>query len=226
MPRYINITGEKYGKLTAIERIGRHKYGGALWLFKCDCGKDRIADSSSVRTGRILSCGCAAREASVKNWKIFCDAANSARLTHGLSGKRVYDIWRSMVSRCHNPKNIGWKNYGSRGITVCDEWRNDPKVFAEWALSNGYHDDLSIDRISNNMGYSPNNCRWISSKEQCNNRRSNRLVTIGDETKTVQQWAEQFNIDKTTLRYRLNHGWDTTKALSTKVSHGNVNVST
>ena len=113
---------------------------------------------------------------------------------HGLRHTRIYTIWRAMRQRCNNPHCINYKAYGGKGIKVCDEWQN-PKTFAEWAFANGYSDSLTLDRIDVSKGYTPDNCRWTTAREQSRNRRSNIPITIGNTTKTLTEWCEIFNLD-------------------------------
>lgn len=134
-------------------------------------------------------------------------------IKHGEFGTRLYGIWSKMIGRCDD---TGDKLYGGRGIKVCDEWR-DYRAFAEWARNCGYSDILTIDRIHNDGNYEPSNCRWATPKQQANNRRSNRLVTYNNRTKTLQQWADYVGMKSHTLKYRLNKGWDIESALMTPV---------
>lgn len=120
---------------------------------------------------------------------------------------RLRGVWRNMIQRCHNPNHPQYCSYGGRGITVCDEWRNDYPCFREWALKNGYAQGLTIDRIDNNGGYSPQNCRWATYKEQNRNKRSNRNITLNGETKCLSEWAEFFGIGVPIVTRRLNDGW-------------------
>lgn len=120
---------------------------------------------------------------------------------------RLRGVWRNMIQRCHNPNHRQYCSYGGRGITVCDEWRNDYSCFREWALKNGYAQGLTIDRIDNNGGYSPQNCRWATYKEQNRNKRSNRNITLNGETKCLSEWAEFFGIGVPLATRRLNDGW-------------------
>lgn len=135
---------------------------------------------------------------------------------HGGTGTRLYSCWATMKYRCHNTNAQGYKRYGGRGINVCDEWANSFLQFKEWALNNGYADNLTIDRIDNNKGYSPENCRWATAKEQGRNRGDNRLLTLNGETKTLIEWAEIAGIGVATLHSRLfKHGWSLEKSLTT-----------
>lgn len=126
--------------------------------------------------------------------------------------KRLRKIWESMHERCEYAKHPHFKDYGGRGISVCDEW-SLYLPFAKWAFKNGYSPDLSIERVDHNGDYSPRNCRWATMKEQQNNKRSNRLVSFQGETLTISQWSERIGIEKTTLRERLNSGWSIEDAL-------------
>ena len=124
-----------------------------------------------------------------------------------MSKTRPYDIWQNMKGRCYNPHNPRYDRYGGRGITVCDEWKEDFNAFYEWSVQNGYSDDLTIDRIDNDKGYSPDNCRWATQEEQARNRESNIKITIGNATKTLKEWCEIFELDyrKINMRYRRNN---------------------
>lgn len=135
--------------------------------------------------------------------------------THGLGKTRIYRIWSCMRNRCNNPKHSEYHRYGGRGIAVCSEW-DDVRRFAEWAKENGYADDLTIDRIDNDKGYAPDNCRWIPKREQAANRCTSHLVTSKGETHNLREWAKITGIDEGTLRRRISIlKWDTEKALTT-----------
>ena len=135
---------------------------------------------------------------------------------HGETHTRLHKIWESMIARCEYEKHPYFADYGGRGVTVCEEW-HDYLTFRNWAMSNGYSDDLTIDRIKNEDGYNPNNCKWSTIKEQQNNKRNNRRLTWNGETKTVTEWAEVVGISKTTIKERLNAGWTVEMALTTPV---------
>ena len=119
---------------------------------------------------------------------------------------RIHETWSGMKSRCMNPNDTRYSDYGGRGITVCDEWKNDFFAFYKWAMANGYSDDLTIDRIDNEKGYSPDNCRWASAQDQARNRRSNINITIGNATKTLAEWCEIFEMpySRVYARYTRN----------------------
>lgn len=158
MPNLINLTGESFGRLTVIERCGSID-GHAAWLCKCICGNTTVVNGKWLRAGRTTSCGCYHKEMLSKRSK-----------THGMTNTRLYRIWHDMKNRCFYEKDKHFKDYGGRGITVCAEWKNSFEKFSEWAIKNGYSDTLTIDRINNDGNYEPQNCRWATRKQQCENR--------------------------------------------------------
>ena len=198
-----NLIGMKFGKLTVISRAENTKSGKTRWICRCDCGrfKEKPVASYALMSGGTTSCGCRYFE------------SNKGRNTkHGMGDTRLNRIWDGMKRRCKvNPR------YSD--ISVCDEW-NSFETFAEWALSHGYSDELTIDRIDNDKGYSPDNCRWVTYKIQMNNRRSNRLVTINGETHNMKEWSDISGIPYHTIMYRVYHGWNE-KDLLIKPSYNN-----
>ncbi|EQK46950.1 hypothetical protein LPC27_03930 [Paraclostridium bifermentans] len=136
---------------------------------------------------------------------------------HGYAGNnrcRLYNTWLNIKQRCNNPKNPRYKNYGGRGIEVCEEWANNFISFKNWAIKNNYNDNLTIDRVDVNGNYEPSNCRWISNKTQQNNRTNNRIIEFNGERKTLKEWSETLNIKYNTLQKRLNKGWAIEVALT------------
>ncbi|MCM1218815.1 MAG: hypothetical protein NC548_30390 [Lachnospiraceae bacterium] len=196
-PLYKNLTGKKFGHLTAIEPIRKSKLG-TIWRCECDCGTITEVPISRLNSGNTKSCGC-----------------QKYRTTHCGTGSRLFFIWRNIKSRCYNPKFIGYENYGGRGITMCEEWLHDFAAFQIWALNNGYTEFLTIERIDNNGNYEPSNCRWATMKEQGNNRRTNRHLTANGESKTISQWAEELDISRELIRSRIRAGWSAEDALFT-----------
>jgi hypothetical protein len=184
--------GMKFGRLTVIEYVGKAKSKHSLWRCKCDCGEERVVRRGPLTTGVTVSCGCYRRQMEVGK-------------THGASKSRLYNIWNQVRHRCLNKKNISFNNYGGRGIKVCNDW-SDFEKFQTWALNNGYSKEFVIDRIDTNGDYTPENCRWITQKENSNNKRNNRYLTIDGITKTVKQWAEKSGMCYETLLERVNRG--------------------
>lgn len=183
---------DKYGRLTVVSQAedyvspsgNRHK----AFLCRCDCGNEVVVLKEHLTSGRQKSCGCLRHE--------------NGRPTHQETGTRLYRIWGNMVNRCTNPNNPAWRNYGKRGISVCDEWKNY-EFFRDWALANGYSDNLTIDRINNNDGYNPGNCRWVNTFVQANNTRRNHEITYDGETHTISEWARIKGIPYKTLHRRI-----------------------
>ena len=190
-----DLTGQKYGRLTVIglADTGTRK---TYWVCKCDCGNIKTIRSDSLTSGRIKSCGCLKKEQDIKNL--------SANHSHKMSGTRIYQIWQGIKGRCNNIHNTRFHRYGGRGIKVCKEWENDFSSFYTWAINNGYADDLTIDRIDNDRGYAPDNCRWSTPKGQCNNRETNIKITIGNATKSLTEWCEIFELNPKTVMARYN----------------------
>lgn len=139
---------------------------------------------------------------------------NRNHLIHGMSGTRLHHIWKSMKQRCNNPKCVSYKNYGAKGITVCEEWKSF-QIFMEWALNNGYDDNLTLDRINPYEGYCPSNCRWATYQEQGNNKTNNRIISFNGESKTMTEWSRKIGISDKTLHARLKSGWNVERALTT-----------
>lgn len=164
----LDITGQTFSRLTVIKRAEDYKNGSARWLCRCSCGKDVVVIGQKLRNGRTRSCGC-----------LSLDLKRKRSTIHGDSGTRLFRIWSGMLNRCLNEHNSGWKNYGGRGIGVCKEWSNSFVEFKSWSVSNGYKDELTIDRIDNDLGYAPWNCRWVSAKAQGRNKRTNARLPDG-----------------------------------------------
>lgn len=202
MGSFKDLTGQKFGRLTAVEHVGTKK-GQTMWKCICDCGNTSIIGYPNLITGNTKSCGC-----------LNSETARKALTVHGLYGSRLYHTWRGLRQRCNNPKAKAYPNYGGRGISCCEEW-NDFAVFYEWAMHNGYAENLTIDRINNMEGYHPSNCRFSTRKEQANNRRSNLWYEYSGELKNVQQWSDSCGIKYETLSNRLKTGWSIEKAITT-----------
>ena len=211
MPSKIDLTGQRFGRLVVMrfdhfKRGGINKHKNAYWLCRCDCGNTKIISSNSLRSGKTFSCGCYRKEV-IHN-----------RLYKGGKSK-LYGVLRLMLRRCNDPNSEYYHNYGGRGIKVCDEWACGVQGyynFRKWAEENGYEDGLTIDRIDNDKGYSPDNCQWSTRKYQSNNKRNNTMVTIDGRTQTLAQWCEEFGVPYSRVRIRyMVMGWDIMDALIT-----------
>lgn len=208
MNRAKDITGNRYGRLTAISRGANNNRGEATWLCRCDCGREVVVVQHSLKSGNTMSCGCIRREQLADR--------NRSNAKHGMKGTRLYQAWHNMKDRCLREKCKEYPRYGGRGITVCDEWRDSFEAFRDWALANGYQEGLTIDRTDNDGPYAPSNCRWATAKEQSNNRRSNYTITFNGETHTLKEWAEIHDIPYGLLKNRVRAGMPIEKALQKK----------
>ena len=189
--RHFDLTGRSFGRLTAISP--RRTNSGAFgWLCRCRCGNEKIVRTPDLINGHTQSCGCLCRDKTS---------------THHLSNTPPYDIWSTMLKRCKNPLNKDYPNYGGRGITVCAEWENYP-VFYQWMLNQGYVKGLTIDRIDNEKGYSPDNCRLATMREQQQNRRNSIYVTYDGVNKPLIEFSRQFGIPYQTIYWRYKHHRD------------------
>lgn len=207
MSKLIDLTGQRFGRLTVVARDYTDRNRNIYWKCQCDCGNECSVRGSHLKSGQTRSCGCLNAEVASKGNKV-----------HGLSSSRLYNIWVNMRQRCYNPKNRAYDRYGGRGITVCDEWKDNFQTFYSWAISNGYDPDLSIDRIDNDRGYSPENCRWATSSEQARNRRSDHLITFQGETRTMVEWVEEMKIPINILSLRIvRYNWPVERALTEPV---------
>lgn len=201
MGKFIDLTDQYFGRWHVLE-FSHMKKTGAVWKCECECGTIKEVEGRSLRNGTSYSCGCFQKEVVAEISK-----GNEIRTTHDMSRTRLYKIWVNMKYRCSPTcaKHFYDLYYG-RGIRVCAEWKNDFSVFAKWALSNGYSDELSIDRINNDGDYEPSNCRWVSDEVQANNKSTSKFITYNGETLTAKQWSKKLNITYDTIMYNLSRG--------------------
>lgn len=198
MGKVKDLTDQRYGKLVVLEYAGSNHKWNALWRCRCDCGNEKTVLGYNLKNGSTRSCGCL-----LKN----------IVSTHGLSNTRIYHIWEGMNHRCRSQSKTSRKYYLEKGITVCDEW-HDFNNFYKWAKENGYSDDLTIDRIDSNKGYSPENCRWATYYQQNNNRKSVPKYYFRGEQKTLSEWSKVLGIRRSVLYNRLYSGMSLEKAFT------------
>lgn len=203
LAKYDDLTGKRYGRLTVSE-LAYHENGIVYWKCICDCGNQKIVKASYLRAGRTSSCGCLLRESRRKN-ALTRSLENRDLPTDAETYRNLQKIFYGMHRRCSD-KYSRPEHYHDRGISVCEEWK-EFDCFLSWALANGYKIGLTIDRIDNNRGYSPDNCRWATNKEQQNNKRDNVYITIDGVTKTMKQWSEYYGLNYGMVRVRRQRGW-------------------
>ena len=206
MGRLVDLTNKTFGRLTVLHKA-ESVSGRTMWLCRCECGNIKAIEAYSLKIGETQSCGCLQREVQ----------GNLAR-THGLANTPLYRKFRRMHDRCYNTNSKSYKNYGGRGIKICAEWLKDFTQFYNWALQNGYSPELSIDRIDNNKGYSPENCRWVNKTVQSNNRRTNHFLEFNGERHTLAEWETITKISQDVIYARMvKLHWSVEKALATPV---------
>lgn len=218
--KYIDLTGQRFGRLVAVRRVeNNHKWGFVNFLCKCDCGNEKIVGGYALRQGKALSCGC-----------LMIENIKKANTKHGNSRSRLYNIWHGMKQRCYDKNLSNYPCYGGRGITVCDEWQ-EFEPFYDWAMANGYKEEIlpngknkwTIDRIDNDKGYSPDNCRWADFETQNANKRPPQewrekgvFVEINGITKNLISWCKEYGLNYNTVMTRVHiRKWDWVRAITT-----------
>lgn len=191
------MVGTRFGRLIVTSFSHRKETVGFFWNCLCDCGNTSVLSTSVLRSGSTQSCGCYRKDKITK---------------HNMHKTRIYSKWRSMLSRCRNPRNINYKNYGGRGITVSDSWLDFENFYGD--MGDPPTDKHQIDRINNEGNYEASNCRWVTNKENARNKRTNRLITLGGKTQCVSAWAEDLNIKVSTINHRLGNDWPGDVAIS------------
>lgn len=213
----VNI-GDKYGRLSILNEVESKKWK-RYFLCKCDCGNETVVSLDNLRSGHTQSCGC-----------LRSDTTTIIKTKHGLYGSRLYRVWADIKKRCLNSKHHSFKDYGGRGIILCNEWK-EYLPFYNWAMANGYQENLTIERIENNGNYEPGNCKWIPQSEQGKNTRANKIITYNEQSKPLCTWAKELGIKYDVLQLRLSRGWSIERAFNTplqspfgyreRLAHGN-----
>lgn len=193
--RFIDLSGQIFGRLTVLNCEGPAKNRIMTWRCACSCGNEVVCRGDHLRSGKILSCGCLNQENRSTNTR-----------THGDRHTRLYNIWTHMKQRCKNQNRDNFKHYGGRGIKLCSEWEKDFTAFRDWAMANGYRDDLTIDRNDGDGPYSPENCRWATKEDQANNTRRNHRISVYGEELTIAEAAKIYGVNYDTLQQRISRG--------------------
>jgi hypothetical protein len=212
-----SIVGQKFGRLTVIERAENNKHKHTRWRCMCDCGNEIVAIGQNMKKGSTHSCGCLWKE--MLDSKVFLRSGT----THGDSDSRLFSIWRGMRKRCHYEKDISFYNYGGRGIVVCEEWNGKGKyeTFKIWALENGYQENLTLDRIDINGNYEPNNCRWATMVEQGANRRTTKRVLCDGKEMTTREASIFTGLSIKTIQRQLRNGLTIEQMIERNIKHRN-----
>lgn len=209
MGKLIDLTGKRYGRLIVLKRAKDNDcHNKPRWLCKCDCGNVLEVSGASLKSGNTKSCGCLNRDLLTK---------------HGRSGQRIYHVWRNMISRCYRATDQHWKDYGARGIKVCDAWKNSMEEFIKWAEQSGYESHLTIDRIDVDGDYTPENCRWADVKTQNNNKRSSVRIEYKGGVYSLAEFARATNLSKSVVFKRYKAGYtpeEIIHPLNGRMKHG------
>lgn len=211
MGKMRDLSGQRFGRLTVIEPCGTTGHGEIKWRCICDCGNEHMASRGSLVGGKVSSCGCLRREQAG-------EIRAYVKPKHGGSNTRLYRIWRNMKSRCNCPTASKYHLYGGKGVRVCEAWISFGP-FRDWAMSNGYADDLTIDRLDSNGDYYPENCRWVTSKVQGNNTSQNHKIEYDGRVQTLSQWADDLSLPYKVLSERIRRRWPIKRAFETPVQH-------
>lgn len=198
---------DKENKLVLIKKLDRqNKWGSFYGLYQCSCGKQKEIVISKVKSDQTISCGC--------SYKKHLDKMHNQNKTHGISNSSEYTAWRHMKARCYNTNNSQYKDYGGRGIKVCDRWLNSFENFYE-DMGPKPSKDLTLERKDNNSNYFPENCIWDTRKQQGKNRRTNIWITYNGKTQILYHWSHEYGISYQTIKHRLDKGWSIEDALLT-----------
>ena len=198
MSKLIDLTGERFYDLVVVKRLDNTSRGVSVWECLCDCGNITKVRGNNLRSGAVKSCGC--RRSRIK-----------PTMTHNMSKTSLYSRWALIKRRCDSPNYPSYKDYGGRGIKVCKEWHDSFENFADWALNNGYSENLTIE--------SPENCTWITKSEQARNRRSSYSIKYKGKTQNLTDWCKELNLPFKTIHSRIyRQGWSFERALSEPVN--------
>ncbi len=201
----IDITGKKFGRLFVIGFSHISKRRASYWYVKCDCGTKKITQGSHLKNGRTKSCGCLHRQITSKIMR-------EIMFKHGMKETPIYRVWTDMKQRCLNPNRPKYKNYGGRGIKVCDRWLNFENFYKDMGEK---PKNKSLDRIENNGDYTPENCKWSTQKQQCNNRQDNVVLSYKGDIFSVAEWGEKLKMNSKKLYKRIYRGWSVERTLET-----------
>lgn len=199
MPKLIDLTGKRFGRLQVIERAS-DKHRGVRWKCQCDCGNIKVVGRQPLVDGNTRSCGCLNQE-----------KRRERTTTHGYHGTKTYRAWKSMMARCETASASHFEYYGGRGIKVCERWHRFENFIEDMGEC---PPEMSLDRIDTNGNYEKTNCRWATREQQCNNKRDNHNLTWNGKTHTLKQWSTILGINYSTIRARVNRGWDVDRVLT------------
>lgn len=199
----LRLVGQKFGRLVVVRQAEKDLWGSYRWLCICECGKETTVLGYDLKKNKTRSCGC------------LHDEGNNTNHGHTKNGKlsKTYQSWSSMIQRCTNINNTEYKNYGNRGIRVCERWTKFVNFLAD--MGEPQTSRHSLDRIDNNKGYNKLNCRWATPKQQARNKQNNRLITFNNKTQCLAAWAEDMGIAQRLIWKRLSRGWSPKRALLT-----------
>lgn len=196
MSRSVDISGVRFGSLTALYSTGLSIHGSKVWKFRCDCGNEIERVSGNVKSGHTKSCGC---------------LKSGVSKTHGMSNTAMYLRWLNMRRRCEDENSDNFENYGGRGIKVCERWQSFQNLLDD--MGEPTFSGAQIDRRDNDGDYEPSNCRWVTPKQNAGNRSNNRILTIDGEALSIVEWSDRSGISYSTIWARLQRGWSSKDAV-------------
>ncbi len=205
-----DLLGQTFGRLCVVSEYGRNRNRNVLWECRCSCGNKTYVTTHDLNCGHTRSCGCLKTEETIKRNTREGQAKRSNDLY-------LYKVWAAMKQRCLNPNNKRYHDYGGRGITISESWMEYDEFYA-WAIEHGYKRGLDIDRIDNNKGYSPDNCRFVTRKQNCRNKRDNRFITLMGQTRVLQEWCDIFGLDSKVVSHRISRGTSHEEAITRGLS--------